>query len=528
MINLQQVLNQYPNSINDFKKMRSLLLDLYPQEKKRDIIILVSFIECGIVDEIRNFKRDITLIDKKRFLKKIEEEYGYARSLCEPILDLWIDTIHNQRIEEAKQIGPSHPEIIDITNEIRAIILTVIEMEQKNNSHGIKSISSAIRGADTVKTRDYKLNELENFGILSDLSFVYAEQIINFALENGWLKRVIENPNDFMSKIISTSKGKSFLKNNETIRITPYWKHFNNNKYDNSAYLYNREKILSETIDKRIKKYCTSENKSNTESDFERDIKDDSKTESPLIIKEPVKLIFPSITDIKEKIESETIEEKDFTEPIHNQPQSATTFISEDSKPTSNNKSQSPASMNSASSWNSGSYKGSDTNYDYYSSDKKRLVKWILGIIIFIMILIWCISNSPNPSTNTSPSSAYIYATNTASANKPTAISNIPPSFATHKIDIVLGKQYRISYVSGSSFAGYYLRYDKSMVRIHSKNYSGIVIEGLQEGKAILFIDNNDGKTVDTCTIINVLITISIIMQCLKSFNNLNRRIYNR
>ena len=145
------------------------------------------------------------------------------------------------------------PELVDISNEVRAIILTAEEMQQKSNSHGALSLSCAVRGANHQKTRDYHLDKLSNFGILSELTLQYTQQIIEYALGKNWLKR-IDIGNGPKSKIIATSEGKMLLSSSDNIfaRI-PKCKRFIREKRFDDEYYKKWEEDLVEKIKEKIK-----------------------------------------------------------------------------------------------------------------------------------------------------------------------------------------------------------------------------------------------------------------------------------
>lgn len=56
MIDLKTVKNQYPDCVTDGKKLKSVLLDLYPDEKLYGSL-LAQMLDDGIVDEIRAKKQ---------------------------------------------------------------------------------------------------------------------------------------------------------------------------------------------------------------------------------------------------------------------------------------------------------------------------------------------------------------------------------------------------------------------------------------------------------------------------------------
>ncbi len=86
MIDLKSVINQYPEYVQDGKKLKSLLSDLYPSESLY-ASILCSMLDDGIIDEIKG--REI--IDKLTFTNlssQIEAKHGYAQKYIDGCLSI--------------------------------------------------------------------------------------------------------------------------------------------------------------------------------------------------------------------------------------------------------------------------------------------------------------------------------------------------------------------------------------------------------------------------------------------------------
>lgn len=87
MIDLKSVINQYPEYVQDGKKLKSLLSDLYPSESLY-VSILCSMLDDGVVDEIKG--KDV--IDKLTFTNlssQIEAKHGYAQKYIDGCLSIW-------------------------------------------------------------------------------------------------------------------------------------------------------------------------------------------------------------------------------------------------------------------------------------------------------------------------------------------------------------------------------------------------------------------------------------------------------
>ncbi len=88
MINLKEVITKYPKCLESVNKLRSYLVDLYPNEK-RDIFILCTIFDCGIVEEIKTLGGDIDEITLNRFCEILESNFGTAPKLAKECLLTW-------------------------------------------------------------------------------------------------------------------------------------------------------------------------------------------------------------------------------------------------------------------------------------------------------------------------------------------------------------------------------------------------------------------------------------------------------
>lgn len=87
MINLKELITEYPACLESSDKLRSYLKDVYPNEKAR-INILVSIFACGIAESIKN-KRGFSELEKTNYCNRLENEFGYSEKLSQECLMLW-------------------------------------------------------------------------------------------------------------------------------------------------------------------------------------------------------------------------------------------------------------------------------------------------------------------------------------------------------------------------------------------------------------------------------------------------------
>ncbi len=108
MIDLKNVINNYPDSLSSGKKLKSVLLDLYPDEKLYGNILSL-ILDDGIVDEIKNNGK-IDVIEFVNICNKLEQKHGISHKYIEGCLTLWaiaFDIPLKTRIEPIAQIDTS-------------------------------------------------------------------------------------------------------------------------------------------------------------------------------------------------------------------------------------------------------------------------------------------------------------------------------------------------------------------------------------------------------------------------------------
>lgn len=96
MINLKELITKYPECLENVSKLRSYLLDLYPDEK-RDISVIVTILECGIADEIKAKNGNTDDIQLENWCLKLENNYAYAKIYSEKCIKLWIEVYNNEK-----------------------------------------------------------------------------------------------------------------------------------------------------------------------------------------------------------------------------------------------------------------------------------------------------------------------------------------------------------------------------------------------------------------------------------------------
>ena len=89
MIDLKNVINNYPECLDSASKFKSYMLDLYPDNtNKARIRILTDMVDCGIAAEIKNGKTDNLAV--VNYCNTMENQYGYSEKLIKECVDLFI------------------------------------------------------------------------------------------------------------------------------------------------------------------------------------------------------------------------------------------------------------------------------------------------------------------------------------------------------------------------------------------------------------------------------------------------------
>ena len=86
-INLQQIINDYPDCVTNGTKLKGILLDTYPDIPKAIVNTLVIMVNSGIAKEIRG-SENITELDKSRWQQKLEDE-GFAENVICTCLNIF-------------------------------------------------------------------------------------------------------------------------------------------------------------------------------------------------------------------------------------------------------------------------------------------------------------------------------------------------------------------------------------------------------------------------------------------------------
>lgn len=109
-IDLKLVISQYPDCLDNDRKLKAVLLDLYPDCKRGMINILVAIQQCGIVAEMQASKNPSAL-DMSRWKKVLDDNYAFDAATAETCLQMWSSAIEIQETNQEKNIASAVPEL---------------------------------------------------------------------------------------------------------------------------------------------------------------------------------------------------------------------------------------------------------------------------------------------------------------------------------------------------------------------------------------------------------------------------------
>lgn len=106
-IELEAIITQYPECLTDARKLRAILLDLYPEVPRGFISVLCTVQSAGIVAEVRK-KNKMDESDAFRYRRFLEDNYGMSGELVNNALLLWKSVlIKPDKMQEGQSASPA-------------------------------------------------------------------------------------------------------------------------------------------------------------------------------------------------------------------------------------------------------------------------------------------------------------------------------------------------------------------------------------------------------------------------------------
>lgn len=161
MIDLKEVIEKYPESLDNAGKLRAYLIDLYPEERAIANIIVAIF-ECGIAEEIKRGESDQLAL--AAYAARLEKNYGFSQELSRECLKSWMEVytvtkLHRQSLPVVG--GGKYSEtiamptrtltlfiLIDTSDSMRGEKIALVNYAMKEISKIIKETSDAAPNAN--------------------------------------------------------------------------------------------------------------------------------------------------------------------------------------------------------------------------------------------------------------------------------------------------------------------------------------------------------------------------------------------
>lgn len=91
------ILSDYPECIMESAKLKAILADLFPDESKGFLNVMVTIAKSGIAQEIRNvtFHDSVGKMEISRWVTRLETEYCMSGATVRKCLDLWVQTFRH-------------------------------------------------------------------------------------------------------------------------------------------------------------------------------------------------------------------------------------------------------------------------------------------------------------------------------------------------------------------------------------------------------------------------------------------------
>lgn len=156
-INLKSVITQYPACLSDDKKLKAILLDLYPNGSRGLIHVLCTIQAAGITLEMQS-KGAADELDLCRYRRILQENYGLMGKMVESGLALWQSALIEPKLEPEKK-APAAPrkkkkdtESDDLTH-IHSYIDTVVPPTCAEQGYTLHSCACGYEYKDNYKPK---------------------------------------------------------------------------------------------------------------------------------------------------------------------------------------------------------------------------------------------------------------------------------------------------------------------------------------------------------------------------------------
>ncbi len=95
IIDMIIILSDYPECITESAKLKAILTDLFPDESKGSLNVMVTIAKSGISQEIQNSASHDTIgkMETGRWVTRLASEYCMSGDTVNECIGLWVDSL---------------------------------------------------------------------------------------------------------------------------------------------------------------------------------------------------------------------------------------------------------------------------------------------------------------------------------------------------------------------------------------------------------------------------------------------------
>lgn len=165
-INLQQILNKYPDCITLGARLKAILLDIYPDISKAIANTLAIMANSNIVKEITASEK-ISELDRARYKKKLDEDYGLSEKIIEQCLNLLDSCVGCSKTIESNYVITAS--LTENTDNTKSTLTTIKQAppqkdEAKEPTTLLEPTSKFITVGSTIKFGSYWQSKSQSDG----------------------------------------------------------------------------------------------------------------------------------------------------------------------------------------------------------------------------------------------------------------------------------------------------------------------------------------------------------------------------
>ncbi len=98
---LARLIRDYPGALSDRRKLQALLLDLFPQDRRKRNLLMIVF-DDGIVDEMRGLSR-MDKLTLHRYVRSIEQGYDIRAKSAETAVMAWAEAMGLSAVSQSEK-----------------------------------------------------------------------------------------------------------------------------------------------------------------------------------------------------------------------------------------------------------------------------------------------------------------------------------------------------------------------------------------------------------------------------------------